>query len=898
MRLLKYPLELHNERLNALATVNEQLLLLSSGGHVIVWSQQELVDTAFDKLSIDKLARKQMISVQFSTSGPKDSAGDGPDEAYFLSGSAETLLIGSEHELLRMHKWEDESARNIEPLFKCTAPRAITDVKLDRESMTAFVLCSSPNTISLINVKTKKSIATITLAKPSKPNTIILDPSGETFSVLCADRSIHVYQYNLQGDYKLVKEMPRFVHVEPIHYKITMPPQANYLPVINSVKGTSFATSTSATVLLDRNKDYNVASTVVSPASNACKVLIFSPTVYEKTNSKKGTSVRYNLLATSGAKDGTILVWNTKRMKPLFNALQISETPINDMTWTKDGLTLYAISDDNVLYTFAFLPVDLGTIVPENEVLAMRSQNKSLPALTPKKNTNASSKTEKPTLKSETTASASTVINNDAVNDKKGAVVNNVTSLVKKVGKNKTQVIKTLASNPSVKVTEGSGMEFSAPSYNVPKDLKRRSKDDTSKTGMPPVSKKSKRDLEPMDFLDTGLLIPNASFSRIRLASPKIRLTFKYTSPLSKTLTMTVKNGSGNEQKPTVISLQSRNNEQGEQLFQDFIPKFITMCTAGKFFWACCSDDGVLFVYSDTGKKLLPPMIMGVPISFLEANGNYLLCVTSIGQLYCWNIEQQKLEFPSNSVYPVLNPSLRYSDDILTRAENITMCTVTTKGIPLLTLSNGDGYMFDKTMETWLLITDSWWAYGSQYWDSTNSSILNNTPTDSNDKGDDFWNSSDIQGIITDVKGSSNSIVNYLERKTNDELNRKGRIKNLQRFARAVLMKEGFENMEEIVTLAHLENRLLVSLKLEETDEFSKLLVVYCVRLSKLGYADRLDDVLQWLYNDGDLEKKDLGSKNRKELLKSVLLACANIRHVQRITNNYATAIGLVSDSI
>lgn len=898
MRLLKYPLELRDERLNALASVDGRLLLLSSGGHVIVWSQKELVDTAFDRLSIDKLARKQMISVAFSASGPKGATGSAPDEAYFLAGAAETLLIGSEHELLRMQQWENEGARATDTLFKCTAPRAITDVKLDTASMTAFVLCSSPNTISLINVKTNTLIATITLTKPAKPSTIVLDPSGETFSVLCADRSIHVYQYNQKGDYKLLREMPRYVHVEPLHYKITMPPQANYLPVINSVKGTSFATSTSATVLLDRNKDYNVASTVVSPASNACKVLVFSPTVYEKTNTKKGTSVRYNLLATSGAKDGTILVWNTRRMKPLFNALQISETPINDMTWTDDGLTLYAVSNDNVLYTFAFLPVDLGTIVPESEVVAMRQKNKPLPPLVSKETTTTTATKEKtPTVKTE--GAESTVINKgDTVSDGKSTTINNVTSLVKKVGKNKTQIVKTLASNPSVKVTEGTGMEFSAPSYNVPKDLKRRVQDESTKAGTPPTSKKSKRDLEPMDFLETGLLIPNASFSRIRLASPKIRLSFKYSSPLNKTLTMTVKNGSGNEQKPTVVSLQLKNNEQDEQLFQDFIPKFITMCTAGKFFWACCSDDGVLYVYSDSGKKLLPPMIMGTPISFLEANGNFLLCVTSIGELYCWDIEKQKLEFPSNSVYPVLNPSLRYSDDILTRAENITMCTITAKGVPLLTLSNGDGYMFDKLMETWLLITDSWWAYGSQYWDSTNSSILNKTSADNNDKGNDFWNSSDVQDIVTDVKGNSNSIVNYMERKTNEELNRKGRIKNLQRFARAILMKEGYESMEEIVTLAHLENRLLVCLKLEESEEFSKLLIVYCVRLSKLGYGDRLDDVLQWLYNEGDLDNKDLGSKDRKDLLKSVLLACANIRHVQRITNSYATAIGLVNDSI
>ena len=147
------------------------------------------------------------------------------------------------------------------------------------------------------------------------------------------------------------------------------------------------------------------------------------------------------------------------------------------------------------------------------------------------------------------------------------------------------------------------------------------------------------------------------------------------------------------------------------------MPKLITICTSGDNFWSCCSDDGTVYVYSDSGRKLLPPMIMGVPCSFLEACGNFLLCVTSIGQVYCWNVDASRLLFPPTSLYPLLSPNLRFSDDVLTRAENITMCTLTASGVPIVTLSNGDGYMYDKVMEVWMLINDSWWAYGSQYWD-------------------------------------------------------------------------------------------------------------------------------------------------------------------------------------
>lgn len=910
MRLLKYPLELGEEKLKSITVIGNDLFLLSSRGHVIVWSVQDLVDTAIDKLSIKNLSRKLVLPIKFTNKMDNDEK-----QVTFLSGVDTTIIVASEHEVLRMDNWNGiATEREQKSIVIYSSPCTITDVKLDTTQKLLFVLYSNPNTIEMFNLNDpgSPSVMKINLNKNVKPVTLITDPSSETFTVLCSDRSIHVYQYNKSGSYKLINELSQYVHVEPLHYKISMPPQADFLPIINSIKGNSagsppsssgtgnnnssnpkisISTSASTTVLLDRNNNYKIAATIVSPASIACKVLSFSPVLYEKKNVKKNTSVRYNLLATSGIKDGTILVWNTKRMKPLFNALQISGTPINDIVWSQDGLTLFAVSDDNVLFTFAFLPADLGEKIPDSEILELRKLNKKLTSLPDKESDKI-----KTIVKQE--ESATDLTKPDISESETSDSVKNITSLVKKVGKNKTQIIKTLASNPSVKVTPGSGMEFKNPSYIVPKDLKRKPKEETNGTGIPAPTKRAKRDLEPMDFLDTGLLLPNVSFSRIRLASPKIRMSFKYVPSSNKNFTMNVKNGSGNEQKPTIITLNSKTAEQNNQLFQDFIPKFITMCTSGKFFWACCSDDGIIYVYSDNGQKLLPPMIIGVPISFLEANGDYLICVSSIGELYCWSIEEEKLTFPINSVFPILSPSLRYSDDILTRSENITMCTVTTRGIPLLTLSNGDGYIFDKDMETWLLVSDSWWAYGSQYWDTTNSSMLRNSTSDMDTKEKDFWNSSDIESIISDVRHDSTSIVNYMERKTNDELNRKGRIKNLQRFARAVLMKEGFENMEEIVTLSHLENRLLVAIKLEEADEFSKILLIYCVRLAKLGYTDRLDEMLSWLYNAGDFDRPILNGKTRKELLKSVLLACADIRHVQRVTNSYASVVGLIKETI
>ena len=895
MRLLKYPLDISSSRLTALTVVGDDLLVLSNDGLVTVWSQESLVNTAFDKLSIKDLT--MLDSFQLNQFAASD------DEVFFLLGANGSLIVGTEHEILRVDNWRnpslkpktendtdnglnpDTKSRRVVPIFNCKSPCTITDCKLDQPRGVLIILTGSPNTIRLFDVHTCNQLAEIKLDEKCRPITVITDPVNETFTAFCSDRSILIYQFNTSGSLKQLNKLDQIVQVQPLHYRITMPPQGDFLPAINSVKG-ALSTSVSATVLLDRNKDFKVASTIVSPASNSCKVLVYSPVVYEKINKKKGTKTRYNLLATSGSIDGTILVWNTKRMKPLFNALQLSDTPINDIAWSNDGHTLFAVSDDKVLYTFAFQPGELGKELPSEELSLLRQENRKLTPLP---------EIKVPTATTATTATVSTIENTHRGNE----TITDVTSLVKRSAKKNTA--QTPSSAP-VKVIQGFGMEFNKPSYVVPKDLKRKPKEATKSTNLPghpqqPPTKKARHDLEPVDFLDTGLFLPNASFSRIRLATPKIRMNFKYVPVRDKNYQMTVKNGSGNEQQPTMVRLSCSTPEQDTQLFQDLIPKFITLCTGGDSFWACCSDDGVIYVYSDTGKRLLPPMTLGVPISFLEASADYLLCVSSIGEMYCWNIKESKLHFPVSSVFPILNPAIRYSDDILTRAENITMCAVTRRGVPIVTLSSGDGYMYDKDLETWLLVSDSWWAYGSQYWDMSNLSSLTNTQDDSTSKSPKkFWNSNEIQQCVEEVKSDSGSIVNYMERKTNDELTRKGRIRNLQRFARAILIKEGFENMEEIVSLSHLENRLLISLRLEEEEEFSRLLTVYCVRLSELGYADRLEDVLIWLYGDEEGGRSKLLGKPRREFLESVLLSCAKFRGVQRKINMFAEAIGLVDE--
>ena len=50
-----------------------------------------------------------------------------------------------------------------------------------------------------------------------------------------------------------------------------------------------------------------------------------------------------------GADDRSVSVWQTKSARPLVVAKEVFERQIMDLSWSSDGLTLYAVSSDGTL---------------------------------------------------------------------------------------------------------------------------------------------------------------------------------------------------------------------------------------------------------------------------------------------------------------------------------------------------------------------------------------------------------------------------------------------------------------------------------------------------------------------------------------------------------------------
>ncbi|KAG5365896.1 Protein HIR1 [Yarrowia sp. B02] len=451
--------------------------------------------------------------------------------------------------------------------------------------------------------------------------------------------------------------------------------------------------------------------------------------------------------------------------------------------------------------------------------------------------------------------------------------------------------------------------DFSKPSYALPKGgvstlvigSKRRSDDlEDGSNGIQTALKKTRPDDDVPEYIAPVVVSPATTTSQVRLGAPKVRnllmrsMTVRdsekprmanesvalangentSSSSAPHSFNFEVRNGSGNEQTPTKVSV-TRNSQV---VFVDFVPYYVHLIAGnGCYFWATSAEDGSIVVYSPNGRRMLPPLVTGAPLSFLESQNEYLLAISSVGMLYLWNVVQRKAVFPPVSLAPILDSGSRYEDGGVLRGPHVTQCGVTGSGRVIITLSTGCGYTYDEGLRSWCRLSEPWWATGSQYWSATQ--LLGDESTKSR------W-------------------VLAVEERTAEEAQRRagGRGRYLKQLTRATLNREGYEGMEGVVSIAHLENRIAAAEMLESKHELRTFIIMYARRIAEEGLRSRVDELCRELLGPGKAQDSNWSPTvcglDKHELLKEVVLKIGKYRESQRVAVVYGQAIGLLEDEV
>ncbi|KAI9684777.1 MAG: HIR complex subunit [Trizodia sp. TS-e1964] len=432
-----------------------------------------------------------------------------------------------------------------------------------------------------------------------------------------------------------------------------------------------------------------------------------------------------------------------------------------------------------------------------------------------------------------------------------------------------------------------------------------------------PLPPKPSNGIQPTpEFIRPAVINPSLSVSQVRLAVPKVRsfilrnlnnkgnesIDLPAHSQNLKDEYIVFEARNGSDREPSRINVTKR----GQPVWQDYLPKSVLLVTGNHHFWSAACEDGSVYVWTPAGRRLLNALVLEAQPVILESKGWWLLCITAVGLCYIWNIQTLASPHPPVSLAPILDIAIHSLQLHSAGVPAVTSAHLNSEGRIIVTLTNGDGYTYSPSMFVWQRLTEVWWAVGSQYWNTTDSSISNIQSSENSPSKDQTPN-------------LSAGIIPYLERNTTNEILLRGRATFLQRLIKSLLSREGFEGLESGVSIAHLENRLAAAMLLSAKEEFRLYLFMYAKRLGAEGIRVKVEELLRgvtgnMIQDKDEAEGTAIQSKSqtniwesegdslcgwpRKDLLKGVILILGKHRELQRLTVPCAKLLGVIDEDI
>ncbi|TAQ90546.1 hypothetical protein B7494_g1125 [Chlorociboria aeruginascens] len=738
-------------------------------------------------------------------------------------------------------------------------------------------------------------------------------------------------------------------------------PDGNHIAAANAVNG-----PVSSVAIINRgnwDSDINLIG-----HEGPTEVCTFSPRLFSKyemsaettDNSGYSTQALVTVIACAG-QDKTLSIWNTSSSRPLVVCQDLAAKSISDLAWTPDGLTIFASSLDGSIIALEFERGELGFIAPWSEndkalqkfgvnrrgvgvvedVAGLRLEERSkagelrgaegrmgalmgdsnpTPApvlngngtsnimagvtITPPEMTNGQSQQAEPTPAVDPNAEKLEALRQRVTRTKDGKK-RVAPLLVSSSGTGLSSLpqsqLMAANSNNAQNDAPQSILDLSKPYDGLPAGglasmllgnkrkaivLEEGEEDQANKrpslgvlNGPIPIMNNGINGVEPaVPALQQNGVLPAPEFLRPAVVNPIISLdrgTLADSATVSNGTNGVDDTGKVSEDiifealNPLSTAVQIKDpvkistTKRGVTQWQDFLPRAVVLVTGNKNFWAAACEDGSIYTWTPAGRRIFNALVLESQPVIIECRGTHT-----------------------------------------TSGPAVTSAHLNSNGHIIVTLNNGDGYMYSPLMYVWQRLSESWWAIGSQYWNSNDSSI---SSLQSTGVGPDTQRNGRV-----DASNISAGIIPHLERHTTSEVLLKGRAYNLQRLIKTLLPKEGYEGFESSVSIAHLENRVAAALQLGAREEFRIYLVMYAKRLGAEGMKSKVEELLRSLLGgilqvNGDEPQAEKGEGwmsddhqicgwDRKELLKEVVLILGKFRELQRLTVQYARVLGMVEE--
>ncbi|ORY52086.1 WD40 repeat-like protein [Rhizoclosmatium globosum] len=419
-----------------------------------------------------------------------------------------------------------------------------------------------------------------------------------------------------------------------------------------------------------------------------------------------------------GGQDRGISIWWTARPFSAASTQDVFTHTVLDMSWSSDGFVLYACSYDGTVVALTFNKLEFGVPVSSEDTessLAKYGFQKVKQAVPETASQLALEDTYKvmkrsgtmlsPSKQPPTTASGS-FVSGSASGGQQQEV--NILQLGKQketrtaTGKKRiTPVLIRSASSPmrqatvhvgptvpfqpvsSSAINNGSGIAVGAPSKRKAGDL-----EDNANVVQDTASKHATYVLPTFSSVSPP--------SRL-LALPKVKA--KLVTPIligQQSVPLNLETTNPDTGSKAVARIHG--SKSGELQFSVALPSAVLSIAGSQEFWTAACADASVNVFTLAGRRLLPPIVLPSPVSYMSVNGSYLMAILTTCTIYVWDILKQRNLLSNEPVTPLSSKASADSHSLKLMSASIRA----SDGKPFITLSNGDCFVYHYEMKVWM----------------------------------------------------------------------------------------------------------------------------------------------------------------------------------------------------
>lgn len=621
----------------------------------------------------------------------------------------------------------------------------------------------------------------------------------------------------------------------------------------------------------------------------------FSSSIMER---KVGKKIHPMCLCAVGSGDTNVSVWLTGLKRPVVVLESLFQGPVLDLSWSKNGLNLYACSFDGTISILVFDQSDIGKVLSDQEknsmfekmygISPLQRQNNTLlienPAIL-KMNGSQPPKTQKVDSKKEIKQIPKSVIKHSVPVLKKqietrtsdgrrritpifipptpdNAEEINVLPFSSS-SESKSRVVVERVNDIIEPNISNSCSNFSQESQTiidsiVPKNIP------SSVLQVSPSKEESKKKSEPVTLTSNLFPSKRIKFNNVEddvdhstdvtpSFAPTMMLTRKFSVDDHSTDKIVVENDKCSTVNGPIskIKVYSNNVVLWEKVFSSNVIKHCSNKTLSLLIVAL-KNCTIHVMESKNGSLICPPYVLSAPVISISSNYHFLLCIMQ-HSFSVWNIYKLECVLHDEKLNTLICSNKN-------KPVNVQKCMLTENGTSIVTLTTGKSYMFSLGAKCWMMIGDSGDAVYSNSSQKNKHNGLNNSS----------------------AKYPLGSMQAYSKKyKSNLDIN-------------------DSEGISELCSKAFLEQQMSAALALESDKEYKYWLLAYVSYLTDSEDCGRLrhlcQDLLGVSHGYSSLKRVDkiLGMP-KHELLKEVLIIVAGSRSTQRLFTEFHDQLQEVS---